>query len=209
MNYLPRPPELRSALDEHSAPTGLPSVGIVVPLYNEIAMLDALTADLLAQDYAGLREIWLVDGGSTDGTAERLSALRQRDSRVHVGSNPRRVPAAAINLAIPRMETDIVMRLDAHASYAPDVVSQSVEALLATGAAGVGAVARPLEGKTMLARGIVAAQKSVFGLGGAKFRQEGAAGWVDTVWNGCYWRHVTDRVGPLREDLVRAEDNDF
>jgi glycosyltransferase involved in cell wall biosynthesis len=209
MNYVPRPPELRSALERRSAAAGLPSVGIVVPIYNEFAVLDALIADLLAQDYAGLREIWLVDGGSTDGTAERLSALRERDSRVHVSSNPRRVPAAALNLTIPNMGTDIVMRLDAHASYAPDVIRRSVEALLATGAAGVGAVARPVEGKTLLARGIVAAQRSPFGLGGAKFRKEGAAGWVDTVWNGCYWRHVIDRVGPLREDLVRAEDNDF
>jgi hypothetical protein len=32
---------------------------------------------------------------------------------------------------------------------------------------------------------------------------------VDSIWNGCYWRHVVDRVGPLREDLWRAEDNDF
>lgn len=209
MNYLPRPPELRSALESRSAAAGLPTVGIVVPVYNEIAMLDALIADLLAQDYAGLREIWLVDGGSTDGTVERLSALCQRDSRVHVVGNPRRVPAAALNVTVPQMGTDIVMRLDAHASYAPEAVRRSVEALLATGAAGVGAVARPVEGKTMLARGIVAAQKSAFGLGGAKFRREGAAGWVDTIWNGCYWRHVIDRVGPLREDLVRAEDNDF
>jgi hypothetical protein len=32
---------------------------------------------------------------------------------------------------------------------------------------------------------------------------------VDSIWNGCYWRHIVDRVGPLREDLWRAEDNDF
>ena len=209
MNYLPRPPEFRSALTDAPGGTGLPSVGVVVPIYNEAAMLDSLVADLLAQDYPRLTEIWLVDGGSTDGTAERLRAVAQRDLRVWVLNNPGRVPAAALNLAIPKMRTDIVMRLDAHATYATDVVRESVDALLATGAAGVGAVQRPIEGKTLVARSIVAAQRSRFGLGGARFRQEGAAGWVESVWNGCYWHHVVQRVGPLREDLVRAEDNDF
>jgi hypothetical protein len=112
-------------------------------------------------------------------------------------------------LAFKIMQSDVVMRLDAHARYEPDVVRQSVQALLATGAGGVGAIQRPAEAQTLVGRSIVAAHKSRFGLGGAKFRREGAAGWVGSIWNGCYWRHVIDRVGPLREDLWRAEDNDF
>jgi succinoglycan biosynthesis protein ExoA len=89
------------------------------------------------------------------------------------------------------------------------VVRKSVESLLRTGAAGVGAIARPAESRTLVGRAIVSAHRSPFGIGVAKFRKEGAEGWTDTVWNGCYWRHVVDRVGPLREDLHRAEDNDF
>jgi glycosyltransferase involved in cell wall biosynthesis len=182
---------------------------MVVPVYNEIAHLDQLIADLLAQDYPAISEIWFVDGGSRDGTLEVLQALPNRDPRVTVISNPQRLPAAAVNLAFGRMQSDVVMRLDAHARYAPDVVRQSVEALLATGAAGVGAIARPAAARTMIGRAIVAAHKSPFGVGVARFRREGARGWADTVWNGCYWKHVVDRVGPLREDLWRAEDNDF
>jgi len=200
----------RSALAHDPAPPlDCPSVGIVVPVYNEIAQLDRLTGDLLAQDYAAIEEIWFVDGGSDDGSAERLQALQDRDNRVRLVHNPRRGPAAALNTAIPQMRTDIILRLDAHATYAADVVRQGVEALLATGAGGVGAIARPAEGRTTVARSIVAAHKSRFGLGGARFRQDTAAGWADTVWNGCYWRHVIKQVGPLREDLLRAEDNDF
>ena len=211
MSYSARQRKFRSALADYPTPPPpeRPSVGIVVPVYNESAHLMALVADLLAQDYDAIREIWFVDGGSNDGSADQLQDVARRDDRVRVIDNPRRLPAAALNLAIPQMHTDIVLRLDAHAGYAPDVVRQSVETLLATGAGGVGAIARPVAGKTLVARSIVAAHKSRLGTGGAKFREEGAAGWVDTVWNGCYWRHVIDKVGPLREDLRRAEDNDF
>jgi GT2 family glycosyltransferase len=101
------------------------------------------------------------------------------------------------------------MRLDAHARYGHDVVTESVRALLRTGAGGVGAIARPAPGRSPIERAIVAAHRSPLGVGAAKFRREGAEGWADTIWNGCYWRHVVDKAGRLREDLWRAEDNDF
>jgi cellulose synthase/poly-beta-1,6-N-acetylglucosamine synthase-like glycosyltransferase len=186
-----------------------PTVGIVLPVYNEIGNIRQLAADLRAQDYAAITEIWFVDGLSSDGTVEALQQIQVLDRRVRVISNPRRLPAAAINLALKSMQSDVVIRLDAHARYEPDVVTQSVQTLRATGAGGVGGIPRPAEAQTLVGRSIVAAHKSRFGVGGAKFRRGGATGWVDTIWNGCYWRHVVDRVGPLREDLWRAEDNDF
>ena len=143
------------------------------------------------------------------GRLKRCNGFRSANSRVRVISNPRRLPAAAINLALQRIRSDIVIRLDAHARYQPDVVRLEVQALLATGAGGVGAIARPAPAQTVVGRSIVAAHKSRFGVGVAKFRKEGAEGWADSVWNGCYWKHVVDRAGPLREDLWRAEDNDF
>ena len=203
--------EYRSALTDYPDPPvpEQPTVGVVVPVYNEIAHLEHLTADLLAQDYPAISEIWFVDGQSNDGTLEALQRHTVRDPRVQVISNARRLPASAINLAIGRIRSDIVIRLDAHAHYRPDVVRLNVQVLLATGAGGVGAIARPAPAQTVVGRAIVAAHKSRFGVGVASFRREGAEGWVDSVWNGCYWKHVVDRVGPLREDLWRAEDNDF
>jgi hypothetical protein len=162
-----------------------------------------------SQDYPQIREIWLADSQSHDGTLEALYKYQNDDSRVRVIINHKRGPAAGINLALQQATGDIVIRLDAHARYAGDVVRQSVEELLRTGAGGVGAVARPAEARTLTGRAIVAAHNSRFGVGVAKFRRAGAEGWADTVWNGCYWRYIVDRVGPLREDLLRAEDNDF
>lgn len=206
-----RPPEYRSALADYPEPPvpEQPTVGIVIPICDEIAHIEALAADVFSQDYPSIAEIWFVDAGSTDGTLEVLQKMQTVDPRVRVLDNPRRSPAAAINLALPRIQTNIVLRLDAHARYQPDVVRQSVAALDATGAGGVGAIARPLPARSIVGRAIVAAHRSPFGIGVAKFRREGASGWTDTIWNGCYWKYIVDRVGPLREDLWRAEDNDF
>jgi cellulose synthase/poly-beta-1,6-N-acetylglucosamine synthase-like glycosyltransferase len=202
----------RSALDDFPGQGGAPaqpSVSIIVPVYNEISSLDRLVADIVTQDYPAICEVWFVDGQSCDGTVEALNGARTLDSRVHVISNPKRLPAAGINLAIEQATGDIVVRFDAHARYAKDVITQSVRALLHTGAGGVGAIAQPAEADTLVGRAIVAAHNSRFGVGVAKFRKAGAEGWTDTVWNGCYWKYIVERVGPLREDLPRAEDNDF
>ncbi|CAH2405813.1 glycosyltransferase [Mesorhizobium escarrei] len=204
-------PEYRSALADYPGAriSEQPTVGIVIPIYNEIAHLETLASDVFSQDYPAIAEIWFVDGRSTDGTLEMLQEMQRADPRWRVIENPRRSSAAAVNLVLPRMRTDIVLRLDAHARYEPDVVRQSVSALLATGAGGVGAIARPLPSRSMVGGAIVAAHKSPFGIGVAKFRREKAAGWADTVWNGCYWKYIVDQIGQLREDLWRASDNDF
>jgi glycosyltransferase involved in cell wall biosynthesis len=180
----------------------------VIPVYNEVEHIETVAAAILTQDYPQLTAIYFVDGGSADSTLALLEQLQQ-DERVVILHNPRRTQAAAINLAFSQATTDIVMRLDAHAHYDPAVVRCSVVALLATGAGGVGAIARPLRGATLVGQSIVAAHTSRLGVGVASFRQETGGGWVDTVWNGCYWKHVVDQVGPVREDLPRGEDNDY
>jgi len=201
----------RSALADYpgGAPPTQPTVSAVVPVYNEITHIRSVVDALLVQDYPALNEIWFVDGQSNDGTFEELQRLEERDPRIRVLSNPRRNQAVAINLAFSQAQSDVVIRLDGHAQYAPDMIRQSVQALLETRAGGVGAIARPLASDTLISQSIAAAHESKFGVGVAKFRQTSASGWVDTVWNGCYWKHVVDRVGPLREDFWRTEDNDF
>jgi glycosyltransferase involved in cell wall biosynthesis len=201
----------RSALADYpgGSPPAQPTVSAVVPMYNEVAHIRSVVEALLAQDYPALNEIWFVDGQSDDGTFEELQRLRERDRRIKVLNNPHRNQAAAINLAFSQAQSDLVIRLDGHAQYAPDVIRQSVQVLLKTGAGGVGAIARPLASGTLIGQSIAAAHESRLGVGVARFRQASASGWVDTVWNGCYWKHVVDRVGPLREDLPRSEDNDF
>jgi len=62
-------PELRPAL-----PVATPDVDIIVPARDEAATIAPVIASLLAQDYAGLFRVILVDDGSTDGTAALAGA---------------------------------------------------------------------------------------------------------------------------------------
>ena len=52
-----------------AAPAELPDVDIVIPARDEAATIGAVVGSLLAQDYAGLFRITLVDDQSTDATA--------------------------------------------------------------------------------------------------------------------------------------------
>jgi cellulose synthase/poly-beta-1,6-N-acetylglucosamine synthase-like glycosyltransferase len=186
-----------------------PAVSAIVPVYNEMRHINTVADVLLTQDYPELTEIWFVDGESTDGTFEELQRISQRDPRIRVLTNPRRIQAAGINMVLKLAEGDVIIRIDAHAKYPSDMISKSVEALLKSGAGGVGAIARPLASDTMIGKSIVAVHESKIGVGIASFRQASASGWVDTVWNGCYWKYIVDKVGPFREDMPRTEDNDF
>jgi len=61
-------------------------VSLVIPLYNEAESLPELHAALAAalMPYADRCEMIFVDDGSTDGSFERLKALREGDKRVKV-----------------------------------------------------------------------------------------------------------------------------
>ena len=161
-----RPPEYRSALADYPEPPvpEQPTVGIVIPICDEIAHIEALAADVFSQDYHSIAEIWFVDAGSTDGTLEVLQKMQTVDPRVRVLDNPRRSPAAAINLALPRIRTNIVLRLDAHAPT-NRMSSGKASRHCTRPAQGVGAIARPLPARSIVGRAIVAAHRSPFGIG--------------------------------------------
>ncbi|WP_407563474.1 glycosyltransferase [Streptomyces sp. 184] len=54
-----------------------PVVGVVVPARDEAAVLPASLPSLLAQAYPGQAQVFLVDDGSTDGTAETARRLAE------------------------------------------------------------------------------------------------------------------------------------
>ncbi|RSS52317.1 glycosyltransferase [Streptomyces sp. WAC06614] len=62
-------------LPRRESPARWPSVAVVVPARDEAAVLPCSLPSLLAQDYPGEAEVYLVDDGSTDGTAELARRL--------------------------------------------------------------------------------------------------------------------------------------
>ena len=60
----------------------MPSISIVMPVYNEAAYIDAAIDSVLAQQYDGERELVVVLGPSTDGTTETVVARADADTRI-------------------------------------------------------------------------------------------------------------------------------
>ncbi|MFE9493221.1 glycosyltransferase [Streptomyces collinus] len=125
-------------LPSRRGPGAWPSVCVVVPARDEAAVLPASLPSLLAQDYPGRAEIFLVDDGSTDGTGELARELSRRHGGLPltVGS-PGEPPAGwtgklwavrhGIGLARAR-DPEYLLLTDADIAHAPDSLRELVAA---------------------------------------------------------------------------------
>jgi ubiquinone/menaquinone biosynthesis C-methylase UbiE len=156
-------------------------------------------------------EILVVDGMSDDGTRDIVAQYSQRDSRVHLLDNPAKITPIALNKGITAAAGDIIIRMDAHATYGKDYVAKCVKALVEMGADNVGGIMNAVPQKeSLIGRAIVMCLSHRFGVGNSHFRIHGKEPrWVDTVFGGCYRREVFERVGLFNECLVRGQDMEF
>src|SRR6185312_3778855 len=88
----------------------------------------------------------------------------------------------------------VIVRMDAHAEYAPDYVACGVDALRRTGAAVAGGAARALA-NAPFQRALTAALSSPLGVGGSAYRDPTREGFVESVWGGAFRREVFEEVG--------------
>ena len=111
---------------------------------------------------------------------QRQRARAARDDRVRLIDNPRRLQAAAVNLAVERFGDDHpwLLRLDAHSAYPPDFGDVLLAEGRRTGADSV-VVSMHAQGQGFLQRAIAEAQNSRLGNGGSAHRLAGGGAWVD------------------------------
>jgi glycosyltransferase involved in cell wall biosynthesis len=189
--------------------SSIPSASIVVPCRNERHHIEACLRSILAQQSPqGGFEVIVADGMSDDGTREILAQLAASDARLRVIDNPGRTVSTGLNAAIEAAHGQVILRMDAHTTYAQDYVRRCLEVLYETGADNVGGpwVAR---GDAYMSRAIAAAFQSPFAAGGARAHHPGYEGPVDTVYLGCWPRQLFDWVGLFDEGLVRNQDDEF
>ncbi|WP_030776390.1 glycosyltransferase [Streptomyces sp. NRRL S-920] len=119
-------------------PAHWPSVCVVVPARDEADMLPKSLPSLLAQDYPGRAEVFLVDDGSSDGTGELARALAERHGGLPltVGS-PGEPPdgwtgklwAVRHGMGLARArDPEYLLLTDADIAHAPDSLRQLVAA---------------------------------------------------------------------------------
>lgn len=184
-------------------------VSIIVPCRNEVSAIAATVDSLRSQDpIDGDFEVIVADGMSDDGTREILSQLMAADPRITMVDNPEGIVSTGLNRAIRQAQAKIIIRMDAHTTYARDYVRRCVEVLRETHADNVGGpwVAR---GDGIIGRAIAAAFGSGFAVGGARSHDCHYQGIVDSVYLGCWRREVFERVGFFDEELVRNQDDEL
>lgn len=133
-------------------PDTWPSVCVVVPARDEAGVLPASLPSLLAQEYPGRAEVFLIDDGSTDGTGELACELARRQEGLSLTvASPGEPPAGwtgklwavrhGIDLARAR-GPEYLLLTDADIAHAPDSLRRLVSAARAGGFDAVSQMAR-------------------------------------------------------------------
>jgi hopene-associated glycosyltransferase HpnB len=139
-------------LPDRTEPREWPSVCVVVPARDEAAVLPLSLPSLLAQDYPGRAEVFLVDDGSRDGTGDLAHALARRHGGLPLTvDSPGEPPAGwtgklwavrhGIGLARAR-EPEYLLLTDADIAHAPDSLRELVAAARTGGFDAVSQMAR-------------------------------------------------------------------
>lgn len=173
-----------------------PPVSIILPVLDEIANIDGVVDSLAGQRYDGTLEIVVADGGSSDGTRERLEERAGQDSRIGVVDNPERRQPSGLNLAAARASGEILIRADGHTLYGTDYVQRSVTALAETSAVAVGGPMNPVA-ETGFAVAVAGAMNSPLVLP-ARFHHAEQREEVDTVYLGAFRRSDLLSIGGFR-----------
>ncbi|MFF4016107.1 glycosyltransferase [Streptomyces sp. NPDC001843] len=115
-----------------------PPVCVVVPARDEAAVLPASLPSLLAQDYPGRAEVFLVDDGSSDGTGELARELSRRHGGLPLTvDSPGEPPpgwtgklwAVRHGIALARArDPEYLLLTDADIAHAPDSLRELVAA---------------------------------------------------------------------------------
>lgn len=202
-------------------------VSVIAPCRNErehvLAFCDAVAAQRLPNGVA--IEVLVADGQSDDGTRELLDARCAADARFVRVDNPGRIVSTGLNRCLERARGAVIVRMDLHSVYEGDYIAQCLAALERSGAANVGGPWRA-EGDASMQhhapggatqrdrsrgatqRAIAAAFQSRWVAGGARSRDLGYEGPVDTVYLGCWPRETFDRHGGFDETLARNQDDE-
>jgi succinoglycan biosynthesis protein ExoA len=186
------------------------SISVIVPVRNEGRHVESTLRQLLSQEYDSDKwEILVVDGDSTDDTAERVKKIAAENPRVRLLSNPKRLSSAARNIGIKNSRGDAVLIVDGHCELENRSLLKNVsEAFQSSGADCLG---RPqsldISAATPMQRAIALARSSRLGHHPDSLiycdREQFAPAHSVAV---AYRREVFEKVGYFDESFDACED---
>jgi len=105
---------------------GMPSVSVLMPVYNGERYLAAAMESILAQTFGDI-EFLIVDDGSADATPAILAGYAARDARVRVLRNPSNIGlVASLNRGLEEARAPLVARMDADDIARPERLARQV-----------------------------------------------------------------------------------
>jgi len=179
----------------------------VIPCLNEADHIGSLLARLASPARRLDMIIVVADGGSTDGTLRIVEEIAATEPRVVLLRNPRRLQAAAVNLAVARYGDGFArfIRIDAHGGYPDDYCDRLIEEADATGADSV-VVSMVTQGFGAFQRATAAAQNSKLGNGGSPHREGAGGRWADHGHHALMAVAAFRAVGGYDESFSHNED---
>jgi poly-beta-1,6 N-acetyl-D-glucosamine synthase len=102
-----------------------PAVSVIVPCYNEAAVLENCVASILSTFYADV-EVIVVEDGSTDNTFDIAVRLADSDPRVRAIHKANAGKASALNTGIAHAHGEIIITMDADTAFRPNTISYLV-----------------------------------------------------------------------------------
>lgn len=101
----------------------LPRLSIITPSFNQAQFLEETLRSVLSQEYADLEYI-VIDGGSTDGSAEIIQ--RYAAALAYWVSEPDEGQSDAINKGLQRATGEIVAWINSDDTYLPNALQEQV-----------------------------------------------------------------------------------
>ncbi|MGM7552405.1 glycosyltransferase family 2 protein [Myroides odoratimimus] len=187
-------------------------ISIICPIYNEEKYIADCIESIINQDIDKTNiELLLVDGMSNDNTRNIVLDYNSKYPWIQLLDNPQKIVPTAMNIGINTAIGDIIVRIDAHAEFPTNYVSELVKQLKVLGADNVGAICETLPANESLeAKAIATALSSSFGMGNSYFRIGASKVMeVDTVPFGCFKKSTFDKVGLYDEELIRNQDDEL
>jgi glycosyltransferase involved in cell wall biosynthesis len=189
-------------------------ISVIVPIYNEIKFIDNLMNDLL--DNINVLngkeldiEFLLIDGGSYDGTLEKINAYVEKDTRVKLFHNKMKFQVHAMNLGVKMAKADIIIRCDAHSSYPNNYFTLLYKFLKENsevGNIGLKSVTKKID-DSLESQIVSDILSSKFGVGsGHRNINSLDPVIVDTLLFGAWHKKIFDEVGLFDESFIRGQD---
>lgn len=186
---------------------------VIVPTLNEAAHIENVLCALIRDDpLASCCKIVVADGGSTDATAQIVTALARHHPNLRLVHNAGRTQAAAMNMLLEAEYdgVEIIVRCDAHAAYPPQFVSGVAACLVRRN---VASVVIPMDAVAdtggCFQRGLVWIADTRLGAGGAAHRGGTASGYCDHGHHAAFRMAEFRRLGGYDTRFVANEDAEY